>query len=134
MNEFVYNKNVELRDNMLFNGYNPKAYRGGLRSFERLSYRELKWLVDNHFANPEDSQNWAPSIANFLKFMENHKGFYVGGYAISPDREDYRVSIDSIGCDDDILEDKEALVDFVEMFRFADDFSIVDGGANAWFD
>lgn len=106
---------------------------GGCQSFYDVTVEQLKQLVEEKFADPNDQHNYAPSIAEFIEFMENHDGFTVGGYAISPERNDYRISIDSIsyngyGCDN------ETLMDFVSLFRFADEFNICDGTMWAWFD
>lgn len=125
------NKDNERRCEIL--GISGDFRYGGCQSFQDVTVEQLNQLVAENFADPNDGHNDAPSIAEFIEFMEAHDGFTVGGYAISPERNDYRVSIDSIsyeGC----MYDAETLMDFVSMFRYADEFRVGDGSMWAWFD
>lgn len=131
----VLNKaNVNKRDLILFGeDYDPRKYFGGIRRFTDLSYTGLKKLFDLDVVDPHERQNEAPEVAEFLEFLQDHAGFTAEGYAVSPERDDYRVSLEGVDCDEDFsLED---LVDFVMTFRFADEFSVdPEEGLHCWYD
>lgn len=121
------------RDEIIFGEYEPDKYLGGIRRFSDMDYETLKELVDKGYADPEESHNDAPSIETLLEFLKEHEDFYVGGYAVSPNRDDFRVSIDTIESESSAQDNWNTLVEFVNMFRFADEFSI-EYGFFAWFD
>ena len=128
--EFNYNMDIKTRDEMIFGKYEPDKYLGGVRYFKGMTVKLLKELVDNGFADPEECQNYSPSVAEFIEFMEGWDGYRVNGYVVTDKRDDYRVSVEAIE-KNGVIETKEELVDFVETFRFADDF---DANGYAWWD
>ena len=73
---------------------------GGAEHFQNLSLEQLEKLLEEGFANPQEKQNFSPTIEQFYEFGKNcvAKGYNLVfiGYAISPDREDYRTSIEGI--------------------------------------
>lgn len=71
---------------------------GGMRRFEGLTVHGLKTLLDESFIHPYAQHNEAPSTVEFLEIMEEWPEITAGGYAVSRDRNDYRVNIDSISC------------------------------------
>jgi len=69
-----------------------------------------------------------------MKFMYEHPGkFCVDGYIVSPERFDYRVSIDAIHSILGTEYDEKDKYDFILMFRNADFFEI-NNGLYAWYD
>ena len=124
------NKDVETRDIKLFGEYDPNKYMGGIRNFDQIDVSTLKWLVENNYANPDEQQNLAPSIQEFIDFMETHEGYFAGGYAVSEKRDDYRVSIDNISRNTDIPT-KDEIAAFVNFASSADE---LDAKGFAWWD
>ncbi len=127
------NDNVERRDEILFGtAYSADRYRlGGACHFNRLGIDRLRTLVDEEFIDLDECQNYSPSTGDFLEFMTIHPEFTAHGYAISPDRDDYRVTIEGIESDREI-EDYAVLEEFVDLCRFADEFCI--NPPYAWWD
>ena len=126
---------IEARDKIIFSdGYVPEAYRrhGGSRSFEGVTLEQLQALQEQGFLDPEECQNDSPSIAEFMEYMKSHEGFTAHGYAISADREDYRVSIEGLQKLGDVT--REDLIDFVNAFRWADELTCKDDELFCWYD
>ena len=132
-NMFNLNEDVNSRDTILFGeGFNSKEYPGGVRHFNKLSLENLKELIENRFIELEECQNESPSTEEILHFMEKYPDYTTHGYAVSPLREDYRVTLE--GVEKDIpAESKEELEDFTKLFRLADEF-IIDSYMYCWFD
>ena len=131
MNKFNYNKDQAARDKLL--GIPPGArYGGGVEWFKGIDLATLKKLVVEGYADPEDAQNSAPTIGEFLEFMEAHPKFLAHGYAVSDKREDYRISIEGLKCPGKATaKDKR---DFIQAFSQADDFSVEGGRCYCWYD
>jgi hypothetical protein len=110
----------------------PVDYWGGCCSFKGLTLDQLNLLLDEGFADPDEQQNSAPDTSEFKSFLEEYPKATLHGYIISPDRDDYRVTIEGLEYDGEVS--KEMLSDFIEMFRFADDFNVGDDFLNCWFD
>lgn len=127
---FELNMDIKTRDEIIFGEYNPDAYSGGCRHFDYLDAPTLRKLIDMGFADPEEEQNSSPTIEEFLEFVENHDEYVLGGYVVTDQRDDYRVSITDISKDGEI-ETMDELKEFIEFARFADDF---DPSGYAWWD
>lgn len=126
------NKNVDYRDRIIFNEkYNAKKYAGGIRRFERLDLERLEELVKNDFVDLGERQNYSPTIEEFRFFLQNYPNYYLNGYTASPDRDDYRISIDGIGADEAPATQPDTVA-FVQLCRDADEFSIEP--PHAWWD
>ena len=132
----VLNKaNVNKRDLILFGeDYDPRKYSGGIRYFSGLDYSGLTELFRLDVIDPDDRQNEdAPNSSEFLEFLYDHARFTAEGYAVSPERDDYCVSLEGVDCDG-YFSPKD-LVDFVMMFRFANEFSVdTEEGLHCWYD
>ena len=105
---------------------------GGTERFKDVPLKALRMLVDLNLADPEDAQNDAPTLREFIKFMEKYPQCMAHGYAVSPNRDDYRVTIEGLSCRKECVTE-ELKDDFIEMFRCADEFSIKDG-LRCWYD
>lgn len=133
---FEYNKNAKERDKFLFgDGGKTERYKlGGICRIPRMAAADIKYLLEEKYADPEERQNFSPTIKEFYDFLVSHPDFYAFGYAVSPQREDYRISIEGVRCDKDIKVSE--LIDFVHFAKDADE-SGFDTSANsyyAWWD
>lgn len=132
---FNLNDDYVTRDEYLFGEYDKEKYRfGGVRHVSDLTWMELEYLFDNNFIDPEDSQNCSPTAEEIYDFIKDHDEFCAFGYAVSPDRSDYRITLEGIerlpGLEG--IEDGEELKDFVKFARFADELDVDHG--YAWWD
>jgi hypothetical protein len=99
---------------------------GDCEFFEDLTLDKLAQLLEENFAEPQQTQNNSPTIQEFYEFGQKsqnlgYEPFFIG-YVVSPDREDYRTSIEGIQMS---LEaetiDSRIYADFVSAFkRFAE--------------
>lgn len=126
------NNNVDERDMILFGEkYNKEKYFGGCRRFDDITLEVLETLVEKKFIDLDECQNCSPTTEEFLEYLKDHNDFCVFGYAISPDRSDYRITIEGISCEEN-FEDIDELIDFINRFRFADEFMV--DPPYAWWD
>ena len=107
-------------------------YKGGVEYFHTLSAETLQTLIDEGFADPNYTQNDAPSTQDILDFIREYPEFTAIGYAVSPDRPDCRISLEGVEGTVDLK--SEAFLKFVMGFRDADEFIIdIDGTCKAWY-
>jgi len=104
----------------------------GHAAFKGLTLEKLKELRDKHFLDPSNRQNNAPTIAQFIEFMEEHSDMKAHGYAISPGRNDYRVSLEGLEFNGECS--TELQLAFVERFRQADALEFTDSRLYCWYD
>lgn len=126
------NMDVKTRDELLFGEFDLGKYGGGIRHFEDLGYDDLKYLMEQRFISYNDYQNGSPCAGDIMHFMEDYTKFTAHGYAVSPTRGDYRITIEGVELQGDY--DHETLLAFIEMFRFADEFDIEPNHLYCWFD
>lgn len=126
------NRDYEKRDKIIFGAYEPNEYSGGIRRFQRLSFDKVKELMDNNFIDPNDTQNLAPAASVFYSFLKKYPFYCVGGYVVSPDRYDYRISFDELerGSNADIIVAPDEDSDFNSFAENADE----KGAYACWFD
>jgi hypothetical protein len=124
-----YNKDQARRDEILEQFWTSDWF-GGIRRFERLPIAVVLVLGNEGFLDPEDRQNDAPSLGEITKFMALYPEFTAHGYAVTKDRQDYRVTFEGV---QGTPRSAEAVQVFTEMFRFADDF-VLGNECYAWFD
>lgn len=125
------------RDKLIFGGYDEAKYFGGLRSF-RCCRDLMKTLIEENFASTREMQNCSPTIGEFMEITEDSDcDITFICYAISPERDDYRISIEGI---DIVIPDSDfdSVSYFVESFHGADEFSFQHEESNyylhAWWD
>ena len=128
--KFEYNKDQKGRDK-LFGIQEPKtdyiSYRG-------LNVGTLQILLDAKFANPDETQNEAPCVQEIYDFMSKYPEFTAHGYLIGLERDDYRVSIEGVEGE---AKSDQALQEFIDIFREADEFEIKITGnryCRCWYD
>lgn len=122
--------------------FDENEYSGGIRHFTHISVDTAQLLIDRGYLDPEDQQNFSPTareIINFIRCSTNPYDWWLSGYAVSPARDDFRVTIDSFGIKEGARLDTEDAVAFVRFARYADEFCFdMEGSkaivAEAWWD
>ncbi|OPZ88523.1 MAG: hypothetical protein BWY74_03105 [Firmicutes bacterium ADurb.Bin419] len=100
-----------------------------VRSFVLKTFENL---LIQRFIDPEDCQNEAPSVKEIFGFMCKYPQVIAFGYAVSPKRKDYRVSIEGIYVPQEkvTLQLKE---DFIKFCQNADEL-LTEDKLYAWWD
>lgn len=124
-----YNKD-EKRRNEILAPYTITP--GAFFYFQNLPPEVLETLIAEQFADPEINQNDSPTIGEFLAYMKEHPGCNCHGYAVSIDREDYRVSLE--GLDQRSNLSHEAEIHFLKFCHGADEINTESEGYHAWWD
>jgi len=96
------------------------------------TFEELKQLKEENFLDLESRQNYAPSTGDFMEWLENNPKFMAHGYIVTPDRDDYRVSIEGVESSEELT--KSEARRFVDFCRMADEFDFEDFNYRAWWD
>ena len=127
----MLNRDYKKRDEIIFGAYEPDKYSGDIRRFQRLDLNKMEELVANNFVDLDDTQNLAPTAGTFYSFLKKYPFYYVGGYVVSPDRYDYRVSFDELerGVHASNLVGPEEDLDFASFAENADE----KGAYACWF-
>ncbi len=128
------NKDVNRRDQIIFGKrYQEDDYRyGGIRHFDHLNLNTLKDLINENFIDKEECQNDSPSTEDIYEFIQSHPRFTCHGYAVSISRSDYRVTLEGVELNG--WYSREELIDFIEMFRYADELCIGEENLYCWYD
>ena len=117
-----------------------KYYNGGCRSFKGVSLDVIKELVKNDFLKLDERQNDSPSTQEMIKVADDilekdpAAKILFEGYAVTPFRNDYRVTITTIilisskNIDDPIYES------FIDLIKNADEIDKRDNFIYAWWD
>lgn len=98
-------------------------YSGGIFYFSNLTADNLRFLVDAGFVNLEESQqDDSPTIKEFLDFANSvseqcNVSFH--GYAVSPKRSDYRITLRCIEMRNSTEGER---MSFINKFKYADSF------------
>lgn len=127
--KFDFNKDQKRRDALL--GITGNEYHGGICHYKELPFKTLSILLKEKFADPQHAQNDCPEIQIIFEFMKNHPEFSAHGYAVDIGRDDYRVSIEGVSGKP---KDEQAMIDFANLFRGADDFMMSSSGCYCWYD
>ena len=128
---FEFNMDVKTRDEIIFGEYAPEKYLGGTRWFEGMNIDTVKRLMEMKYMDPDEAQNASPTIKELVDYAEQYDGYTFGGYTVSIDRCDYRVSLESISKGGKA--DADEVISFTKEFHSADEFDI-DGCLYAWWD
>jgi hypothetical protein len=119
---------VQERDKIVFGkSLSQKDYGGGIKHFAGLTHQRCQSLINHNHTDPEDRQNDAPSFAQITDFLQRNPSFTAHGYVVSPEREDYRVTLEGVESDDD-----SDIDEFCRMFHDADEFEV--SLPRAWYD
>lgn len=132
-----FNGDYITRDKIIFGKYDPSKYSGGCRRFE-CDFETMEKLYDLGFIDPYECQNLSPSTEWFMNAARDHDvQITFECYAISPERGDYRVTIE--GADVGIaLGNYDDICYFIRSFNGADELdSYTDDKSfhiHAWWD
>lgn len=98
MSDFNFNRNAEQRDKLLGLPCEWSAGRGagGIRRFDFIDIRTLRELIESKYIDPLDNHNNSPRVEEIFEFMSKYPVVRAQGYAVSPFRSDYRVSLDTL--------------------------------------
>ena len=130
------NKDYKARDEIIFGKYDPNSYFGGCKRFS-CSKETIQTLIDNDFIDLEECQNCSPTTKEFMEYVNDLNDVIFNCYAISPNRDDYRVTIE--GLDVEVKDDDYDNISYlVETFHYADEFGFEHNGdsffLHAWWD
>lgn len=116
------NGDYNTREKIIFNqDYKKENYSGGIRRFI-CSRETMQELLDKGFVDPNETQNESPRVKDFMDYTENFDNVTFGCYAVSPDRSDYRITIEEVNIE--IPDDQcDHVAQAVETFRYADEFN-----------
>lgn len=114
----------------------------GVERFGPLTLQELQMLAYHDFLDVEDYQNSGPSIKRIMEEMANYEDIQAYGYAVSPRRPDYRVTIDEVRISGELGErliakyapDPDFTDQLVEMIETADEKDEHHGKFRLWWD
>lgn len=131
---FTFNPDYERRDFLLgIDGvWDENSAPGGIKSFGYIEVDILEILFRERFINPSGRQNESPTMQEFLDFMRKHSAAVAHGYAVSPHRGDYRITIEGlrVPMNDATWELEQA---FVEFCQSADEL-MTNGELYSWWD
>lgn len=138
--QFHFNRDWQTRDSLIFGKPLPwhqqDLFFGGCKRFDSLSVDQLRQLLVLRFADPQGTTNASPSTQDFLAFAQIQAGlgfrFVFEGYAIRPERQDYRVTIDAIAYEGEATDD--VVQAFQEFSLTADELEIAPNLLRAWWD
>jgi hypothetical protein len=101
--------------------------------FSEMTPETARKLIKAGYADPDESQNGAPTFEEMTVFCEQHPGFKLHGYVIGNDRNDARITAEGV---QGTAQDIEAMFDFIETFRCADDCDTnrETRGCYCWYD
>lgn len=95
---FPFNRDAKRRHGMIGVGPTggPPEYAGGVARFYELDAHGLASLIEADFIDPHEAHNAAPTGWDILRFLCRHPQVRAAGYVVSPDRPDYRTSLDTV--------------------------------------
>jgi len=124
------NKDSKARDLIIFDKLVED--NGDIIRFEGLTLEKLDRLLDQKFADPEETQNDSPSTKEIYDFMKEHPGFTAHGYVVSRKRNDYGISLEGVEYRGNY--NKKVLLKFLDLFAYADELTTKDKYLRAWYD
>ena len=128
---FNLNRGDALRQSIL--GVEARYEIGGTERFEGMTLKVINELVRNNFLDLAHSFNNSPTMGYFKNFMEKYpnEGLTAHGYQISPEREDYDVSIEGLEASST---NAGFISDFAKTFSNADELDSECGKQRCWYD
>lgn len=88
-------RNNTLRDRIL----GVDTSEDGVTRLPQITLYQLDALIAEGFTEPNDRQNRSPTASQFLNFMKRWPTAVANGYAVHPDRDDYRVTVEGLDID-----------------------------------
>jgi hypothetical protein len=99
--------------------------------FQGATGADLLAILEGGMADPDDTQNDAPSYREFVDWLLANPKFRAHGYVVTERRPDCRVSIE--GVEGGPVTPKE-MAAFVEFSRHADEFEATRKYCRSWWD
>jgi hypothetical protein len=99
--------------------------------YEGLNAAALETCIKQGWADPEETQNSSPSIAEILEFIKANPSFVVHGYLITAKRDDKRISVEGVIAVKEPT--PQEYKNYVGMFHQADEFDN-EMPYRAWYD
>jgi hypothetical protein len=130
--KFEYNMDYKTRDRLLNIGVYWEDGPEDIAEFEDLGVATFAKLLEQKFIDPSFYQNRSPSVKDFPLFMMGYPRTIATGYAVSPFREDYRISVTGIYVPAEYVTPQLG-EDFQEFCGDADELS-TDNDLYAWWD
>lgn len=111
---FNYNLDYGIRDSLLKLEVDWEDKMNRVVKFEPFRIDILESLINEKFINPQDRQNNSPTVNEMLGFMRKYPAVFAYGYAVTPKRRDYRVSLEGLAVNqEDVTEElKKAFLGF----------------------
>jgi len=138
MRSFPFNRDWQRRNAIL----QPYLRTGGsvapfdptvdIVHFQNLPVEVVTRLLQERYLDPDERQNDSPSASEFFAFMQRHPRVLAHGYAISIEREDYRVTIEGVSYRGPTSESLRR--DAERLFAGADEYRMDADGLYVWFD
>lgn len=131
---FSLNTNWKRRDEILGIDVKWDSEPGGTVLLDKIDLPTLEQLFRERFIDPSERQNDedAPSAQELLFFIQKHPETMAHGYAVSPSRSDYRITIDGLSVQPSFAT-KELKLAFMEFCKDADELE-VENRLWAWWD
>lgn len=126
------NKNDNRRREILAGYLENENGRGGITPFSGVPLKVLETLINEGFAEPDDQQNSAPTIAEMRDFMQEWPEMTAHGFIVHIERSDYSVSLE--GVEFKGTPSIEMVCQFAQLFNHADDFICSPTHLYCWFD
>ena len=129
--DFSYNRDDKFRQRIMGIETN---YDTEVVQFRGMNLEKLNELVENGFIDLNERQNEAPAIREFREFLMQHSDEEISlhGYFVSPDRADYRITVEGIeACFDRMTDFADALN---ATFGNADVVKICGNHFYCWYD
>lgn len=115
---------VDQRDRIMFGEpYSKEKYDGGIRKFYDMNWRKFDALIDGGILDLNKKQSDASRLTAFYDFLSEHPLLRCFGYVCSPDEKETADMVVIEGIDYKGVVTMRMLVDFVSMFRNADEFA-----------
>lgn len=133
------NNDYRARDKRLFPAFgNAGEWLGGIARFTHMGIDDLQWFIDNSFIALDETHNFSPDTEAFVAFLQDNPRFYVHGYAVTHDREDYRMTIEGCGFNRERSGGKPLTRreerEFMQFARYADEAHVAPSKAWCWWD
>ena len=98
------------------NGYDIARFNG-------LKHEQIQLLLDENFADPDETQNDSPSIQEFLEFLKANPSFRAHGYIVTPRRNDCRVTLEGVELAKGADPSTEEIQAFIDLCHGSDEFT-----------
>ena len=128
---FKTNTDDALRQKIM--GINATYDYGGITKFEKMTRKTFQELYDNGFIDVEDCYNSSPTHGEYKELLHQYpeETIYLHGYIVSPERDDFRLTIEGVEAQS---KNKEFLKAFKSLFGDADSFVCKNGEQYCWYD